>query len=146
MMTDELIAAFFVLLMLHLLHIFPLDRYQRRRSRTRSVSRSPGAYRGHDRVESRSQVRSPSPADNRPPISERLRSRLGPKGDDQRHLDKGRFRSRSRSRGSSASGSTDGTPQKRRGKAAASASPSRSRSSSPAGQKGLVSYGDVSPV
>ncbi|CBI25055.3 peptidyl-prolyl cis-trans isomerase CYP63 isoform X2 [Vitis vinifera] len=120
-------------------------RYRRRRSRSRSASRSPGAYHGRNRVRSRSPMRSPSPTDNRPPISERLRSRLGPQGDDQRPSDKGRFRSRSRSRGSSGSGSTEATPQKPCGKAA-SVSPSRSRSSSPDGQKGLVSYGDASPV
>ncbi|XP_034690899.1 peptidyl-prolyl cis-trans isomerase CYP63 isoform X2 [Vitis riparia] len=120
-------------------------RYRRRRSRSRSASRSPGAYHGRNRVRSRSPMRSPSPTDNRPPISERLRSRLGPQGDDQRPSDKGRFRSRSRSRGSSGSGSTEATPQKPCSKAA-SMSPSRSRSSSPDGQKGLVSYGDASPV
>lgn len=120
-------------------------RYRRRRSRSRSASRSPGAYHGRNRVRSRSPMRSPSPTDNRPPISERLRSRLGPQGDDQRPSDKGRFRSRSRSRGSSGSGSTEATPQKPCSKAA-SVSPSRSRSSSPDGQKGLVSYGDASPV
>lgn len=124
---------------------FSFVRYQRRRSRSRSVSRSPRAYRGRNRVPSQSPMRDPSPSDNRPAISERLRSRLGPQGDDQRPSDKGKFRSRSRSRGSSESGSIDATQQKPLGKTS-SVSPRRSRSSSPAGQKGLVSYGDASPV
>ncbi|RVX20698.1 Peptidyl-prolyl cis-trans isomerase CYP63 [Vitis vinifera] len=139
-------SVFWIIFPLHSTNsYFPFVRYRRRRSRSRSASRSPGAYHGRNRVRSRSPMRSPSPTDNRPPISERLRSRLGPQGDDQRPSDKGRFRSRSRSRGSSGSGSTEATPQKPCSKAA-SVSPSRSRSSSPDGQKGLVSYGDASPV
>lgn len=120
------------------------SRYGNRRSRSRSISRSPGNYRGRYRDKSRSQssIRSPSPRDKRPAISEGLKSRLGPQIDDQRFLDKGKLRSssRSRSRGSSSSRS-DAVPPKRRSKMA-----SRSRSSSPSSQQqGLVSYGDASP-
>ncbi|KAA8543298.1 hypothetical protein F0562_021207 [Nyssa sinensis] len=85
-------------------------RYRSRRSRSRSISRSPDVNRGHNKDRSRSPIHSPSPIDRRPPMSERLRSRLGPRADDHRPASRG-----------------------------------RSRSSSPAGQRGLVSYGDVSP-
>lgn len=125
-------------------------RYHSRRSRSRSISRSPGGYRGRhrDRSQSQSPTRSPSPIDNRPPISEKLKSRLGPRIDDQRSPVRGRLRSRSRSRshGSSQSRSPDASPPKRRDrKTSASPSRSRSSSSSPSGQRGLVSYGDASP-
>ncbi|KAK9282173.1 hypothetical protein L1049_005085 [Liquidambar formosana] len=119
-------------------------RYQGRRSRSRSISSSPGVNHGGDRDHPRTPIRSPSPTDKRPAISERLRSRLGPRIDDQHPSEKGRLRSRSRSRGSSRSRSPVAAPQKRRDKVA-SLSPSSSRSSSPAEQKGLVSYGDASP-
>ncbi|KAK6164778.1 hypothetical protein DH2020_001642 [Rehmannia glutinosa] len=49
-------------------------RYDRKRSRSRSVSRRP---------RSRSPARSPSPADRPPLISDRLKSRLGPPKDDR---------------------------------------------------------------
>ncbi|CAK9179267.1 unnamed protein product [Ilex paraguariensis] len=116
----------------------------RRRSQSRSISRSPGAYRGRGRDRSRSPVRSSSPVDTRPVMSDKLRSRLGPRGDDQPSPNRERLTSRSRSHGSSRSRSPNATPRKRPGKAA-SLSSSTSRSSSPDGQRGLVSYGDVSP-
>ncbi|TKY62409.1 Peptidyl-prolyl cis-trans isomerase CYP63 [Spatholobus suberectus] len=117
-------------------------RYQSRRSRSGSISRSP--VRGHfrDRDRSRSPRRSLSPEDRRPPISDRLKSRLGPRSV-QRLPDRGRSKSNSRS-GSSRSRSPDATPPKRYDKRT-SVSRSRSRSSSLSGQKGLVSYGDASP-
>ncbi|WRX08954.1 Cyclophilin-type peptidyl-prolyl cis-trans isomerase domain - like 4 [Theobroma cacao] len=119
-------------------------RYERR-SRSRSVSRSPVGYRGRYRDHSHSQspIRSPTPRDKRPAISEGLKSRLGPRMDDQHspYKDKSKSRSsRSRSRGSSHSRSpTISTPRRRNRK---SSSPSMSKSSSPSGQRGLVSYGD----
>ncbi|XP_027353124.1 peptidyl-prolyl cis-trans isomerase CYP63 isoform X2 [Abrus precatorius] len=118
-------------------------RYQGRRSRSRSISRSPVRGRIRDRGRSRSPIRSLSPEDRRPPISDRLKSRLGPRSD-QRSADRGRSKSHSRSNGSSRSRSPDATPPKRYDKRT-SVSRSRSRSSSSSGQKGLVSYGDASP-
>lgn len=119
-------------------------RYRRRRSRSRSISRSPGNYRGRykEGSHSRSPIRSPSPVDKRPLVSDRLKSRLGPRIDHQRSPDKGGMRSRSEE--SSRSRSSDATPPKHRNTASA-VSPRRSRSSSPSGQRGLVSYGDISP-
>ncbi|KAE8009795.1 hypothetical protein FH972_006208 [Carpinus fangiana] len=117
-------------------------RYGSRRSRSRSSSRSPGGYRGNYRNHNRSR----SPIDNRPPVSDRLKSRLGPRIDDQPSPSRGRLRSRSRSRGSPQSRSPDAAPPKHNGRMT-SASPIRScsRSSSTSGQGGLVSYGDASP-
>ncbi|GER29732.1 peptidyl-prolyl cis-trans isomerase [Striga asiatica] len=93
-------------------------RYERKRSRSRSTSRSPGPYHSRRRP-TRSPVRSPSPIDRRPVLSDRLKSRLGPQKDDR----PSRRRSISRSR-----------------------SPVSPRSSpSGGGQRGLVSYEDVSP-
>ncbi|KAL3849909.1 hypothetical protein ACJIZ3_011791 [Penstemon smallii] len=118
-------------------------RYKRKRSRSRSVSRSPGSYRGRARQRSRSPVRSPSPPDNRPTISDRLKSRLGPKtNDDEPIRRRGRSISRSRSSGSSRSRSAS---RRRSRKVSPSRSSSRS-SSPPGGPRGLVSYGDVSPT
>ncbi|KAF3436238.1 hypothetical protein FNV43_RR23330 [Rhamnella rubrinervis] len=119
-------------------------RYRRRRSRSRSISCSPGNYRGRykDHSRSRSPIRSPSPVDKRPIASDRLKSRLGPRIDHQRSPAKGRMGSRSEE--SSPSRSPDATPPKHPNTTSA-ASPSRSRSSSPSGQRGLVSYGDLSP-
>ncbi|KAL5792850.1 hypothetical protein ACOSP7_001444 [Xanthoceras sorbifolium] len=120
-------------------------RYQRRRSPSRSVSRSSDGYRGRyrDHSRSRSPIRSLSPGDNRPPISEGLRSRLGPKIDEKRSPNRRRSRSRSRSRSlrSSESKSPKASPPKNR-RRMPSASPGRSSSSSPSGQRGLVSYAD----
>ncbi|XP_039001067.1 peptidyl-prolyl cis-trans isomerase CYP63-like isoform X2 [Hibiscus syriacus] len=109
-------------------------RYGRRRSRSRSVSRSPVGYRGQyrDRSQSQSTIRSPSPRDKRPAISKGLKSRLGPRIDDHR--------SRSRSSGSSRSRAPDISPPRDRNRR--SASPDKSKSSSPSGQRGLVSYAD----
>ncbi|XP_059625930.1 peptidyl-prolyl cis-trans isomerase CYP63 isoform X2 [Cornus florida] len=118
-------------------------RYRSRRSRSRSISHSPGV-RGRGRDRSRSPIRSPSPIDRRPPLSERLMLRLGPRVDDRHTSNRRRMSSSSRSRGSSHSRSPEAVPQKHADKVA-SASPSRSRSSSPAGKRGLVSYGDISP-
>ncbi|KAK4418323.1 Peptidyl-prolyl cis-trans isomerase CYP63 [Sesamum alatum] len=117
-------------------------RYERKRSRSRSVSRSPGSYRGQGRRYSRSPVRSPSPTDRRPVLSDRLKSRLGPQKDDEPTRE--RSISRSRSRSSSRSRSADAASRKRSRKLS---SPPRSSPSSPppGGQRGLVSYEDVSP-
>lgn len=113
-------------------------RYNRRRSR--STSRSPGGYRS--RFRDRSQSRSPgrhgpsrSPRE-RQPISEGLKSRLGPRVKDGRSPIKGRSASRSVSRSPAAS------PRKRRRDRKASESPSRSSSSSAPEQRGLVNYAD----
>ncbi|XP_047982434.1 peptidyl-prolyl cis-trans isomerase CYP63-like isoform X2 [Salvia hispanica] len=112
-------------------------RYERKRNRSRSPSRSPGANRGRGRRYSRSPVRSPSPLDRRPLISDRLKSRLGPqKSDDS---PRGRSVSRSRSR----------SPRRSRSplrKHPRKVSPGSSPSSPSGGhQRGLVSYGDLSP-
>ncbi|KAB5557491.1 hypothetical protein DKX38_008400 [Salix brachista] len=125
------------------------DRYAfARRYRTPSPERSPRRsyhYGGRNingrnrdrRGRSRSPRRSPTPGDKRPSISEGLKSRLGPRVDDQLLPNKGRLRSssRSRSRGFSLSPKHQGI----------AARASLSRSSSPSGQQGLVSYGDASP-
>ncbi|KAI9119218.1 hypothetical protein K1719_009893 [Acacia pycnantha] len=116
-------------------------RYQSRRSRSRSVSHSPVRGRFRDRGRSQSPTRSPSPDGRRAPISDRLKSRLGPQS--VRHSpDRGRARSNSREH-LSPPRSPDATPPRRHDKRT-SVSPSRSRSSS-SGQKGLVSYGEASP-
>ncbi|XP_022884897.1 peptidyl-prolyl cis-trans isomerase CYP63-like isoform X2 [Olea europaea var. sylvestris] len=117
-------------------------RYERKRSASRSCSRSPGPYRARRTRRSRSPVRSPSPTDRRPAISDRLKSRLGPKVNDQIPQNRGRSLSRSRSCDSSISGSPD---KRLRKKASASPGSSRSRSSSPGGRRGLVSYEELSP-
>lgn len=100
-------------------------RYSNRRSRSRSTSLSPRRERS----------RSKSPIDRRPAIPDRLRSRLGPRIDDP-HPPKRSARSRSSSisRRSSRSRSPSGDPKV-----------GKSTSSSPVGQRGLVSYGDISP-
>ncbi|XWS76338.1 hypothetical protein CRYUN_Cryun01aG0167400 [Craigia yunnanensis] len=118
-------------------------RYEHRRS-SRSLSPSPVRYRGRyrDRNQSQSPIRSPSPRDKRPAISEGLKSRLGPRIDDQRspHKDKSGSRSsRSRSHGSSRSRSPDISPPRDRNRKSPS---NMSKSSSPSGQRGLVSYAD----
>lgn len=99
-------------------------RYRYRRSRSRSTSLSPR----RERSRSKSPRRSRSPADRRhPAITDRLRSRLGPRIDDPR-APKGSARLRSNSRSPSAGPKATSSPL-----------------SSPAGQRGLVSYGDISP-
>ncbi|XVF32497.1 hypothetical protein REPUB_Repub17cG0087600 [Reevesia pubescens] len=119
------------------------SRYERRSSR--SLSRSPVCYRGRyrDRSQSQSPIRSPSPRDKRPAISEGLKSRLGPQVGDQcsPYKDKsGSKSSRLRSRGSSHSRSPDTSPPRDRNRK--SPSLNMSKSSSPSGQRGLVSYAD----
>lgn len=128
------------------------SRYQSRRSQSRSISGSPRRYRGRDKNRSQSPVRSRSPVDRRSSLSETLRSRLGPSGGESNHLyrksgSQSRSPSRSRSRDSRLSrpaSSGDGSPRQPVEKAKPR-SPSRSRSSSPVGNRGLVSYGDLSP-
>lgn len=115
-------------------------RYRNRKSRSRSTSRSPGAYRGRNGDSRRSPRHSPSHVDRRPTMSDRLRSRLGPKVDAKR----GRPSSSSKSCGSSRSKSPEAA-SKGHPKKVVSLSPSRSKSSSPGPQRGLVSYGDLSP-
>ncbi|KAL4038622.1 hypothetical protein IC575_002244 [Cucumis melo] len=114
----------------------------RYRRKSRSVSRSPGSYRGRyrDRSKSRSPVRSPSPLEKRTQISDRLKSRLGPKSNFSPEKETSQSRNHNRNRNSSLSRSI--SPDKHR---SAAASPSRSRSSSLSGQRGLVSYGNGSP-
>ncbi|KAK1352703.1 PPIase cyclophilin-type domain-containing protein [Heracleum sosnowskyi] len=114
-------------------------RYQSRRSRSRSASRSPGLYHGHNGDRRRNRARSPSPRERRPALSDRLRSRLGPQVEKR-----GRSTSRSKSRGSR-SVSPDATLKEEHPKKVVRVSPSRSRSSSPVPQRGLVSYDDISP-
>ncbi|KAF9606512.1 hypothetical protein IFM89_025885 [Coptis chinensis] len=126
-------------------------RYQSRRSRSRSISRSPRHSNGRVRDHSRSPRHSRSSVDGRSSVSERLQSRLGPRGGESHPSDKNRSRSRSKSPSRSRSrslsrsaSSADGSPRKPVEKAKLQ-SPSRSRSSSPVGNRGLVSYGDLSP-
>lgn len=121
------------------------NRHRAQRSRSRSVSRSPGHYhrRYKERSRSRSPIRSPSPVEKRSLVSERLKSRLGPRVDDQPFRSTSGRKSRSRSEGPCDSRSSDPSPPRRRKRTPAS--PSRSRSSSPAAQRGLVSYEDISP-
>ncbi|KAG4135270.1 hypothetical protein ERO13_D08G205800v2 [Gossypium hirsutum] len=119
------------------------DRYEGRKSR--SPSRSPVHYRRRyrDHSESQSPVRSPSPRDKRPAISEGLKSRLGPRIDDQQRSPREQIRvqtSRSKSNASSHSRSPDISPSRKRNRK--SQSPNTSKSSSPSGQRGLVSYAD----
>lgn len=136
-----------------------------RRSRSRSMSYSPVAYRNRRR--NRSLSRSRSPADERPRVSDQLRSRLGPRDSYESRGRRGRSPSRSRS--SSMSRSSESLPADNRRTAssdkrtassdkrksghsprgqrspAASLSKSMSRSRTPPGNGNLVSYGDGSP-
>ncbi|XP_051118631.1 peptidyl-prolyl cis-trans isomerase CYP63 isoform X2 [Andrographis paniculata] len=105
-------------------------RYERRRSRSRSISRSP-PYRGRRRHHSRS----PSPAERRPVLSDRLKSRLGPQRDDRSPQ---RPVSRSRSRSPEPSKFRELASRKQPEKLSPPSSPSN-------GRRGLVSYEDVSP-
>lgn len=84
-------------------------------------------------------MRSSSPIDTQHAISERLKSRLGPRVDDM-NPSRGRSTSSSKSRGSPNSRSPNAT----RGKVARPTT-SSSRSSSPGENRGLVSYEDLSP-
>ncbi|KAK3036895.1 hypothetical protein RJ639_031513 [Escallonia herrerae] len=113
-------------------------RYRSRRSRSRSISRTSGGFHGRNGNRSRSPMHSHSPIDRKPAISDRLRSRLGARVDDPN-----RKRLTSSSRGSSRSRSPHVSSRKHPEKVVP-VSLSRSRSSSPGGQRGLVSYGDIS--
>ncbi|KAI3678877.1 hypothetical protein L6452_38181 [Arctium lappa] len=97
----------------------------RQRSRSRSITRN---RNGHN---SQSPPRSSSPVERRLNLSDKLKSRLGPRV--------------TASPRRSASSSPE--PSGKHPKKVASMAPSRSRSrsSSPGGQRGLVSYGDISP-
>ncbi|KNA08702.1 hypothetical protein SOVF_160300 [Spinacia oleracea] len=138
----------------------PSDRRGPRRGRSRSPvrgssprrdrdqSRSPvrGSSPRRDRDQSRSPVRGSSPRrETRPEISDKLRSRLGPRArSPAKARSRSRSRSRSRRRGSSRSSSPEAGSLKHRKRG--STSPIKSTSSSPVvGQKGLVAYGDASP-
>ncbi|GAB2220664.1 hypothetical protein Droror1_Dr00008328, partial [Drosera rotundifolia] len=119
-------------------------RYRGRRSRSRSITRSPDANHRRHRNDSRSPNRSASPHGRRPDVSERLRNRLGPRTADRRSPV--RRRSLTRSPSLPRPRSPDAAPENNRGRTAGSASPSKSNSSSsPSTKKGLVSYGDASP-
>ncbi|KAK9067593.1 hypothetical protein SSX86_011704 [Deinandra increscens subsp. villosa] len=107
----------------------------RQRSRSRSTTRNRNGPRGQ------SPARSPSPAERRPNISDRLKSRLGPRTTSSR---------RSTSRSPSLSPrkhpkKVTSRAQTRSQSRSRSRSRSRSKSNSPGGQRGLVSYGDISP-
>lgn len=121
----------------------PPSRY-RRRSRSRSVSHSPSTYPRRESRRGRSPSCSPSPREKRHTISDRLKSRLGPRVDDH-HSPTRRSASRSRSRDSTTPRSPAAAPRKHSIKVR-SASPNSSRSTSPARQRGLVSYEDISPT
>ncbi|TYI70526.1 hypothetical protein E1A91_D08G227900v1 [Gossypium mustelinum] len=119
------------------------DRYEGRKSRSPSCSPVHYRRRYRDHSESQSPVRSPSPRDKRPAISEGLKSRLGPRIDDQQRSPREQIRvqtSRSKSNASSHSRSPDISPSRKRNRK--SQSPNTSKSSSPSGQRGLVSYAD----
>lgn len=122
--------------------LFSLFIRYRRRSRSRSVSHSPR----RESHRSRSPLRSRSPREKQQTISDRLKSRLGPRVVDQRSPT-WRSASRSRSRDSttprSPAAAAAAAPRKH-GRKAGSASPNSSRSTSPARQRGLVSYEDLS--
>lgn len=115
----------------------PVFRYRGRRSRTRSVSRSPVGYRGRARG-----GHSMSPARSRSPASEKLRSH-GAR--DSIRTEKRGSVSRSRSPSGSRSRSQSRSSHDTRSPKPVSKEQSRSPSSSSGGKKGLVSYGDVSP-
>ncbi|PKA65901.1 Peptidyl-prolyl cis-trans isomerase [Apostasia shenzhenica] len=119
-------------------------RYRTRRMRSRSNSRSPVRYHGRRRERSPSPRRSRSPiADHRPSVSDRLQSRLGPPGRSGTSPPR-RARSRSKSHGSSPPKAPERDQRKHEDRRKA-ASPTSSRSSSPVGNRGLVSYGDLEP-
>ncbi|CAN4093398.1 unnamed protein product [Withania somnifera] len=119
----------------------PPSRYWRR-SRSRSVSHSPCAYPRHESRRSRRPSHSPSPREKRQTVSDRLKSRLGPRVDAQ-HLPTRRSASISRSRDSMTPRSPVAAPRKHSRKVG-SASPNSLRSTSPARHRGLVSYEDIS--
>ncbi|XP_076928526.1 peptidyl-prolyl cis-trans isomerase CYP63-like isoform X2 [Bidens hawaiensis] len=107
------------------------DRSPPPRNRSPPRGRSPARYRRRSRSRSITRNRngrSPSPVERRANISDKLKSRLGPRVTSPR---------RSISRSPSLS------PRKHPKKVAETRY--RSRSRSPGGQRGLVSYGDISP-
>ncbi|KAJ8459844.1 hypothetical protein OPV22_032770 [Ensete ventricosum] len=112
-------------------------RYRSRRSRTRSISRSPVGYRGRARG-----GHSMSPARSQSPATEKLRSH-GAR--DSNRTEKLVSVSRSRSPSGSRSRSQSRSSHDTRSPKHVSKEQSRSPSSSSGGKKGLVSYGDVSP-
>lgn len=118
--------------------LFSLFIRYRRRSRSRSVSHSPR----RESHRSRSPLR--SPREKQQTISDRLKSRLGPRVVDQRSPPTRRSASRSRSRDSTTPRSPAAAAPRKHGRKAGSASPNSSRSTSPARQRGLVSYEDLS--
>lgn len=122
----------------------PPSRY-RRRSRSRSVSPSPSAYPRRESRRGRSPSCSPSPREKQQTISDRLKSRLGPRVDDH-HSPTRRLASRSRSRDSTTPRSPAAAAPRKHSIKVGSASPNSSRSTSPARQRGLVSYEDISPT
>ncbi|KAF9609042.1 hypothetical protein IFM89_012482 [Coptis chinensis] len=88
-----------------------LTLYQSRRSRSRSISRSPHHSNSRDRDQNRSPRHGRSPVDGRSSVSE-VQSRLGPRGGASHPSDKKCSRSRSRSRSLSRSASSaDGSPR-----------------------------------
>ncbi|KAG6470492.1 hypothetical protein ZIOFF_071565 [Zingiber officinale] len=114
-------------------------RYRGRRSRSRSISRSPVGYRGRARGDY-----IPSPALSRSPVPDNSRSRAAwdkVRSEKRKSISRSRSPSGSRSRSlsRSRSRSPDITSPKRSSKDL-----SRSPSTS-GGKKGLVSYGDASP-
>eukprot|EP01018_Ginkgo_biloba_P029689 Gb_40825 [translate_table: standard] len=128
-------------------------RYESRQSHSQSLNRSPVGFRNRARNKTRSPSHSLSPVEERPRMSDHLRSRLGPNQATRR---RGRSNSRSRSSSESKSsrslshpkhapvshekGKAEPSPRKLR-----SISRSRSKSRSPPGHASLVSYGDASP-
>ncbi|CAH9111637.1 unnamed protein product [Cuscuta epithymum] len=115
-----------------------------RRYRSRSGSRSPKntdlAEKQHNRR--RTPSRSRSPVVRRPSIRDGLKSRLGPRVDDQKPSSRGRSNSRSRSRSSS----PDTAPRKQSRSDVIAASHRDSKATgSLDGKRALVSYDDISP-
>ncbi|CAH9081146.1 unnamed protein product [Cuscuta europaea] len=115
-----------------------------RRYRSRSGSRSPKnsdlADKQHNRR--RTPSRSRSPVDRRPSIRDGLKSRLGPRVNDQKPSSRGRSNSRSRSRSSS----PDTAPRKQSRSDVIAASHCDSKATgSLDGKRALVSYDDISP-
>lgn len=111
------------------------ERSPRRRNQSPPRRNSPFRYRdrrSRSRSRHRSVSRSRSPTEKKPAVSERLRARLGPRADHHQPPKKESSQSRS--------------PEapKRRDQKPALSSP-RSTSTSPARQRRLVSYGDLSP-
>lgn len=116
-----------------------------RRYRSRSVSHSPknSDLVGKQQHNRRASSRSRSPVERRAPISDGLKSRLGPRVDDH-HKRSSRVRSILRSRSNSSSPDTAPRNQTKSARPASSHRSPRA-ASSPDGKRGLVSYDDFSP-